>query len=78
MAGIARLSAADHADVVNDLQARVRGWFVMWSPWRQTFTAFARFSSEPLIVDEADSDRFVERLQKMERHYAGPFGAVAG
>lgn len=66
----------DHADSVKDLQSKVRGWIVMWSPWRQTFTAFARFSSEPLIIDEADSDRFVERLQQMEQHHARLLNAV--
>lgn len=46
-----------------------RGWVVMWSPWRQAYTAMAMWSPEPVIVDAKASD-IQQRMADAEAHYA--------
>lgn len=48
------------------VQGVLRDWAVMWSPWRRAFTAFARFGGEPLIIDEPDKMRFLQRCHAAE------------
>jgi hypothetical protein len=68
---VARRTEADPAEIVASLQATCRGWLIMWSRWRQKYTGFACFTREPLIVDEAKVDRFLARLQEIERRGSG-------
>ena len=62
----ARQDDSDRAETAAGLQAACRRWVVMWSPWRQKFTGFASFTSEPVIVDEAEEDAFLKRIQAVE------------
>jgi hypothetical protein len=60
-------NSADRADIVQILQRACRGWLVIWSPWRQTYTGFACFTRERVIVDEAKVERFLDRIQQFEQ-----------
>lgn len=76
-----RLPAAHAGDTdrtlaVARLQRTCPCWLVMWSAWRQTFTGFACFTGEPLIVDEARMDTFLARVRQVEQVSAG--GSVVG
>lgn len=54
---------ADNRDIAAALQNEARGrWLVMWSSWRQMFTAFACATTEPLIIDDADFNRLRSRI----------------
>jgi hypothetical protein len=61
-----RRDTTDHAQAVASLQQTCPSWLVMWSRWRQTYTAFACFTAEPVIVDEAQEDAFLARLKAIE------------
>lgn len=52
------------------LQRTRPGWVVMWSYWRRTFTAFACFAPDPVVIDEAVPERLAVRLNDAERYYA--------
>jgi hypothetical protein len=58
---------ADRAVVAQSLQRECRRWLIMWSAWRQTYTAFACCTREPLIIDEQRIGRFLERINEAER-----------
>jgi hypothetical protein len=61
-----RASDAKHAMVAASLQKTCPSWLVMWSPWHQTYTGFACFTSEPVIIDEAKADAFLARIKEVE------------
>jgi hypothetical protein len=48
------------------LQAACGGWAVMWSRWRRAYTAFAAFTPVPLIVDEPDPARLLQRCREVQ------------
>jgi hypothetical protein len=53
------------------IQRAHRGWVVMWSAWRRTFTAFGCFSQARLVVDEPTADGLVDQMRRIElRHSA--------
>jgi hypothetical protein len=54
------------------VQAARSGWLVIWSPWRRTFTAFAVFAPEPVVIDEATVELLVNRMHLAESWYAAP------
>jgi hypothetical protein len=61
-------AAVDHQrEVVARLQGNCGGWLVIWSPWRRTFTGFACFTAEPVIVDEAVESVFLARIEQVEQ-----------
>jgi hypothetical protein len=68
----AREAVLDGTDVARGLQAKTRSWLIMWSKWRQKYTGFACFTREPLIVDEADFNRFQIRIMQTEQAYDRP------
>lgn len=68
----------DRTDVARGLQSRTHRWLIMWSKWRQEYTGFACFTREPLIVDEADVDRFRLRIRQTEQAYARIIGVRWG
>ncbi|MCO6010539.1 hypothetical protein NE236_36835 [Actinoallomurus purpureus] len=47
------------------VQAACRDWAVMWSRWRRAYTAFATFTAGPLIVDEPDPARLLQRCREV-------------
>ncbi|REE96789.1 hypothetical protein [Thermomonospora umbrina] len=49
------------------LQTAFPGWLVMWSPWRRTFTAFASFTPNALVMDEPTTDRLIDQMRMVER-----------
>ena len=59
----ARQDDSDRAKTVARLQRQCGSWLVMWSPRHRTFTGFASFTSEPVIVDE---DAFLKRIKAVE------------
>lgn len=74
-----RRIVSDKSDIARSLQNRCRGWLVIWSKWRQTYTAFSCMTTEPMIIDDADFDRFLDRIEQVERKRVGELpGAVNG
>lgn len=63
----ARAADAEHVAIAASLQMTCPLWLIMWSRWHQTYTAFACFTREPVIVDEAMADAFLARIQQVER-----------
>lgn len=59
-------TAAGNAEIARGVQRKCGRWLVMWSAWRQTYTGFACFTREPVIVDEARIERFLERIEQVE------------
>jgi hypothetical protein len=62
-----RRIVVDKTDIARGLQKDFRGWLVMWSKWRQTYTAFACITTEPLIIDEPEIGRFRARIEQVEQ-----------
>jgi hypothetical protein len=67
---------SERATIAASLQMTCPRWLIMWSRWHQTYTAFACFTREPVIVDEAMVDAFLARIQQVERDSREPFGRV--
>jgi hypothetical protein len=70
-AGRSELSI-DDAQYVKDvqrIQRQHRGWLVMWSRWRRTFTAFSCFTPEALVVDKRTADDLISEMHRIEMHY---------
>lgn len=49
------------------IQAKHPQWLIMWSPWRQQFTAFGRFAPVAIIIDEADPRELLKAMREEER-----------
>jgi hypothetical protein len=55
------------------LQAQHPGGLIIWSPWRQQFTAFGRFAPVPIIIiDEATPSELLKAMQAKELRFARP------
>ena len=74
---VVRRMVIDRSDIARGLQSSYRGWIVMWSKWRQTYTAFSCITGEPVIIDDADSDRFQDRIRQVEQKRAEKLAGVA-
>jgi hypothetical protein len=74
--GVVRRMVLDRSDIARGLQSSYRGWVVMWSKWRQTFTAFSCITVEPVIIDDADFDRFQDRIRQVEQKRADELAGV--
>jgi hypothetical protein len=78
-AGIVRRMVVDKTDIARGLQKELGGWLIMWSKWRQTYTAFACTTTEPLIIDEAEIGEFKKRIEQVELARRGaPAGGAVG
>jgi hypothetical protein len=53
------------------------GWLVIWSPWRRTFTAFACFAPDAVVIDEMAVDRLLVAMREAEQRYAIPASVPA-
>ncbi|MGI8330378.1 hypothetical protein ACRYCC_10460 [Actinomadura scrupuli] len=53
------------------------GWLVIWSPWRRTFTAFAYFAPDAVVIDEMAVDRLLVAMRETEQRYAIPVSVPA-
>lgn len=47
-------------------QNAARDWLLLWSRWRRTWTAIARFGPEPLIIDHPDPIVLLQRCRVAE------------
>lgn len=61
-----RADVVDRSDIAAALQRENRGWLIIWSKWRQMFTAFACTTTEALIIDDADFDRLRNRIRQVD------------
>lgn len=66
-AGVVHRAVVDKTDIARGLQSRWRTWLIIWSKWRQTYTAFSCTTSEPLIIDEAEIGEFEKRIWQAEQ-----------
>ena len=55
-----------HPQEVAYLQMQARGWLVMWSPWRRTWTATALFGTQPIIIDHRNVHRLLPQCEQAE------------
>jgi intergrase/recombinase len=69
---IIRRPETDRTETAANLQKSCRYWLIMWSRWRQKYTAFACFTHQPIIVDEEKIDRFLTRLKEVEQKHHVP------
>jgi hypothetical protein len=53
--------------VAASLQRTCRGWVVIWSAWRQAFTAFSAITPDALVIDETSAWRLLQRIGEIER-----------
>jgi hypothetical protein len=69
----ARVEVNDEVRVrtAESLQRSCPQWLVMWSAWRRTFTAFACFTREPVIIDEPRADVFLQLIKQVELEASG-------
>jgi len=51
------------------IQDRHRNWVVMWSAWRQTFTAFGCFAPDRLVLDEPTTAELLDAMRAAELHH---------
>jgi hypothetical protein len=54
------------------LQAQHPRWLIIWSPWRQQFTAFGRFAPVPIVIDEATPGELLKAMHAQELRFARP------
>jgi hypothetical protein len=59
-----------HSAEARQIQHSRRGWLVMWSLWRRTFTAFSCFSPAPVVVDAPTPESLLIRMQHVELYYS--------
>ncbi|MCO5993112.1 hypothetical protein [Actinoallomurus rhizosphaericola] len=52
--------------VAASLQSAYRGWVIIWSAWRQAFTAFCALGADPLIIDDTSVSRLLGRIGEVE------------
>ena len=52
--------------VAAELTRTCPGWFVVWGPYWRCWSAFARFSVDPLVVHAADVDVLRARMREVE------------
>ncbi|GAB3987556.1 hypothetical protein GCM10029978_106830 [Actinoallomurus acanthiterrae] len=56
-----------HAEgVATSLQSTYGGWVIIWSAWRQAFTAFSAITADSLIIDETSVSRLLRRIDEVE------------
>ncbi|GAA4634144.1 hypothetical protein GCM10023196_074520 [Actinoallomurus vinaceus] len=68
-----------HAEAVaTSLQSTYGGWVIIWSAWRQAFTAFSAISTDPMIIDETSVSRLLHRIGEVELAARTPGRSVAG
>jgi hypothetical protein len=58
-----------HSAEARQIQQSHRGWLVMWSVWRRTFTAFSCFSTAPVVVDAPTTQSLLIRMHHVELYY---------
>lgn len=62
-----------HAEAVAaSLQGMYGGWVIIWSAWRQAFTAFCAIGADPLIIDETSVSRLLQRIGEVELEVRTP------
>jgi hypothetical protein len=59
------------------LQVQHSGWLIIWSPWRQQFTAFGRFAPVPIVIDEATPSELIKAMRAEELRFARPLRSAA-
>jgi hypothetical protein len=52
--------------VAASLQSAYGGWVIIWSAWRQAFTALCAIGADPLIIDETSVARLLRRIGEVE------------
>lgn len=52
--------------VATSLQSTCEGWVVIWSAWRQAFTAFCAIVPEALIIDDPSVSGLLQRMGEVE------------
>lgn len=60
---------AQRAYAAQLLMRQHRGWLVLWSPWRRTFTAFSCFTPMPLVMDAPTAAGLSAELSRVEAYY---------
>lgn len=50
-----------------DLTTQSSAWFVLWGTYWRCWSAYARFSTKPLVVHESDPVALRERMREAER-----------
>ena len=53
-------------EIAASLQNTRNGSLVIWSSWRQTYTAFSAITPDPHIIDEASVHRLLNRIDEVE------------
>src|SRR6266699_1676109 len=71
--------AEHHSKIVtaSHIQARSPGWYVLWSHWRQTFTAFACFTPFPVVLDAKQPDELLAEMRRVELAHSDRVHATA-
>ncbi|MEV0403872.1 GntR family transcriptional regulator [Actinoallomurus sp. NPDC050550] len=68
-----------HAEAVaTSLQSTYGGWVIIWSAWRQAFTAFSAISTDPVVIDEPSVSRLLQRIGEVELAARTPGHSVDG
>ena len=52
--------------IAASVQSTCLGWVVIWSAWRQAFTAFSAITGDRLIIDETSVVRLLARMREVE------------
>ena len=53
-------------EIAHTIQARCPGWVVMWSVWRQRFSAFGCWTSaRSVVIDAADAEELIREMQSI-------------
>lgn len=61
---------APQVETARSLERANTGWLIMWSPWRQAYTAFGCFAAEPIVVDDPSPDGLLLAMRQEElRHF---------
>jgi len=63
---------AQAREVAARIQAQHPRWLIIWSPWRQQFTAFGCFAPVPIVIDEADPSELLKAMQAEELRFTRP------
>ncbi|GAA4617963.1 hypothetical protein GCM10023195_80420 [Actinoallomurus liliacearum] len=58
---------ANAAQIARELEQKCPGWVVIWSAWRQAFTAFSAVTAEALVIDDSSAYRLLQRIGEAQR-----------
>jgi hypothetical protein len=60
------MTTTSPADIAAELDSRLPGWVVIWSPYHRQFTAFGACTPEATVIDDPAPERLLDRMRSAQ------------